>query len=261
MGQSTGVPTNTVRLSPRVRSELLENGAIASIPLHLIGPFLNEAVVFDTNQLDSAPRIVATQEGRVMLSRGETAYVRGELGGVRDFRLFRQPVPLLDPITREVLGYEARFVGTAENTRPGEERVGANGKPEIVPATFVVSSTRVEAAVGDRLAPVPQRDLSGVCAARAGAAGRRAHRLDLRRGDHRRPEPDRRAEPRPARRHGARPRAGAVARRLASLRPHRRPAHADRAARRKARPAVRLQRVRARVLCADRLGAAAGAAR
>ena len=160
IGQSTGVPTNTVRLSPQVRSQLLDNGAIASIPLHLIGPFLNEAVVFDTNALDSAPRIVATQEGRVMLSRGETAYVRGDLGGVRDFRLFRQPVPLLDPITREVLGYEARFVGTAENTRPGEERIGANGRAEIVPATFVVSSTRLEAGVGDRLAPVPPRDLS-----------------------------------------------------------------------------------------------------
>jgi LysM repeat protein len=160
LGQSSGVPTNTVKLSPRVRSELLDNGAIASIPLHLIGPFLNEAVVFDTNQLDSAPRIVATQEGRVMLSRGETAYVRGDLGGVRDFRLFRQPTALLDPITREVLGYEARFVGTAENTRPGEERTGANGRAEIVPATFVVSSTRLEAGVGDRLAPVPPRDLT-----------------------------------------------------------------------------------------------------
>ena len=32
-----GEPTNTVRLSPRVRSELLESGAIAAIPLHLIG--------------------------------------------------------------------------------------------------------------------------------------------------------------------------------------------------------------------------------
>jgi len=160
IGQSAGAPTNTVKLSPSVRSQLLENGAIASIPLHLIGPFLNEAVVFDTNKLESAPRIVATQEGRVMVSRGETAYVRGDLGGVRDFRLFRQPTPLLDPVTREVLGYEARFVGTAENTRPAEERVGANGKPEIVPAAFIVSSTRIEANVGDRLAPVPQQDLS-----------------------------------------------------------------------------------------------------
>ena len=37
--------------------------------------------VFDTDALNAAPRIVATQEGRVLLSRGETAYVRGDLGG------------------------------------------------------------------------------------------------------------------------------------------------------------------------------------
>jgi hypothetical protein len=153
-------PTNTVKLSPRVRPEVLDSGAIASIPLHLIGPFLNEAVVFDSNELAAAPRIVATQEGRVMLSRGETAYVRGELGGVRDFRLFREPTPLLDPLTGELLGYEARFVGTAEFRSAGEDRVGANGRPVVVPATFVVNSARLEATVGDRLAPVPPADFS-----------------------------------------------------------------------------------------------------
>ena len=160
LGQAAGPPNNTVRLSPRIRSELLDNGAIAAIPLHLIGPFLNEAVVFDGNELELAPRIVATQEGRVMVSRGETAYVRGDLVGARDFRLFREPRPMLDPDTREVLGYEGRFVGTAEAVRPGEERMGTNGKLEIVPATFVISSTRLEAGVGDRLSPTPQRDLS-----------------------------------------------------------------------------------------------------
>ena len=153
-------PTNTVKLSPRVRSQLLDNGAFASIPLNLIGPFLTEAVVFDSNELDAAPRIVATQENRVLVSRGETAYVRGDLRGARDFRLFREPRPMLDPQTKEVLGYEARFVGTAENTRAGEERMGANGRPEAIPATFVVSSTRLEAMVGDRLSPMPQQDLA-----------------------------------------------------------------------------------------------------
>jgi hypothetical protein len=153
MGDAVG----TVKLSPRVRSEVLDNGAIASIPLNLIGPFLNEAVVFDSNELDSAPRIVATQEGRVLVSRGETAYVRGDLRGARDFRLFREPKPLLDPLTREVLGFEARYVGTAEYVREGSEG-GADGV--VVPATFVVSSTRLEAGVGDRLSPVPQRDLT-----------------------------------------------------------------------------------------------------
>ena len=155
---SGSAPTNTVRLSPRVRSELLDNGAIASIPLHLIGPFLNEAVVFNGNELDSAPRIVATQEGRVMVSRGETAYVRGDLAGARDFRLFRELKPLRDPTTSEVLGFEGRYVGTTEVTRAAENTTVA-GKPVLVPATFRVTSTRLEAVVGDRLSPVPQQEL------------------------------------------------------------------------------------------------------
>ncbi len=152
-GADGGAPSNTVRLSPRVRSQLLDNGAIAAIPLNQIGPFLNEAVVFNANELEAAPRIVATQEGRVMVSRGETAYVRGDLSGARDFRLFRELVPLRDPITREVLGFEGRYVGTAEVTKPQQST------PMLVPATFRVTSTRLEAVVGDRLSPVPQQEL------------------------------------------------------------------------------------------------------
>jgi hypothetical protein len=75
--------------------------------------------------------------------------------------MFREPKPLLDPTTRELLGYEATYVGAAEYTRPGETRVNpANGKSEIVPATFVVTSTRLEAGVGDRLAIVPPREFT-----------------------------------------------------------------------------------------------------
>ncbi len=150
----------TVRLSPRVRSETLENGAIASIPLHIIGPFLTEAVVFDTNELESAPRIVATQEGRVMLSRGETAYVRGDLGGARDFRVFRELKPLRDPGTKEVLGYEGRYVGTAAFVRGGDTLLASTAKePVVVPDTFQITTSRLEAVVGDRLSPVPQQEL------------------------------------------------------------------------------------------------------
>jgi len=145
-------PTNTVKLSPSVRSQLLDNGAIASIPLQLIGPFLNEAQVLNTDELAGAPRIVATQEGRVMVSRGELAYVRGDLGGARDFTLYREATPLRDPSTGELLGHEARFVGTAEYLRAGAEG------PSPTPATFRMTSTRQEAGVGDRLAPVPARD-------------------------------------------------------------------------------------------------------
>ena len=157
VGQESGIPSGTVRLSPRVRSELLDNGAIAAIPLNLIGPFLTEAVVFDGNALDAAPRIVATQEGRVMLSRGETAYVRGDLAGAHDFRVFRELKALSDPETKEVLGYEGRYVGTAAYERGADAPPSAAGL--LVPATFRITSTRLEAVVGDRLSPVPQQEL------------------------------------------------------------------------------------------------------
>ncbi len=156
MGQPVG--TEDARLSPRVRSTDISLAGIASIPFNLIEPFLNEAVIFDSNALAVAPRIVATQEGRVVLGRGDTAYVRGELGPEREYRIFRQPKALKDPITQEILGYEAVYVGASEYTVQGETRTGADGKAEIVPATFTITSVRQEAGIGDRLAPIPVRE-------------------------------------------------------------------------------------------------------
>jgi hypothetical protein len=151
---------DTVRLAPRVRGTETGRNPIASIPFHLIEPFLNEAVIFDTNELERAPRVVATQEGRVVLGKGDTAYVRGDLGTNTAYRVFREPRPLLDPTTKEVLGFEAVYVGTADYLRAGETRKGADGKDEIVPATFRLSSLRLEGGVGDRLAPVPIREFT-----------------------------------------------------------------------------------------------------
>ena len=158
MGQQLG-PNGTNKLSPRVRESGLGDGALASIPFNLIEPFLTEAVIFQTNELDQSPRIVATQAGRVLLSRGDLAYVRGDLTG-NEYRIFREPKPLLDPTTREVLGYEATYLGAAEYTRQGETRVDVNGKSEIVPATFTVTTIKQEVGVGDRLALVPSREFT-----------------------------------------------------------------------------------------------------
>lgn len=159
VGQQVG-PDGTVKLSPRVRSAGLGDGAIPSIPFHLIEPFLTEAVIFQTNELESAPRIVGTQEARVVLGKGELAYVRGEIAPQREFRIFREPKALRDPTTKEILGYEATYVGAAEYIRPGETRNGADGKPEIVPATFQLTAAKLEAGIGDRLAPMPPREFS-----------------------------------------------------------------------------------------------------
>ncbi|WP_431049863.1 LysM peptidoglycan-binding domain-containing protein [Roseateles sp. L2-2] len=150
-----GGPGGTVKLSPRVRAESLYDGSIAAIPQHLIEPFLNEAVVLNGNELAASPRIVSAQESRVWMAKGDLAYARGNLPAeATSFRVFREPRPLRDPDTKEVLGYEAVYVGTADLTRPG---VAANGKNVEVPATLTITLNRVEAQPGDRLAPVPER--------------------------------------------------------------------------------------------------------
>ncbi|MGM9513381.1 LysM peptidoglycan-binding domain-containing protein [Roseateles sp. DB2] len=157
LAQAVSGPTGTVKLSPRARVEQLDDGGIPAIPLNLIEPFLNEAVVLDEDSLATAPRVAATQEGRVLLSRGDLAYVRGTLPHQGDYRVFRSAKPLRDPLTKEVLGYEAAYVGTMEFLRPGTP---SDGKTLEVPATFRVKQVRQEVNTGDRLAPVPPRNFN-----------------------------------------------------------------------------------------------------
>ena len=157
LGQA--VDGGVVKLSPQVRASALATSAITSIPFNLIEPFLNEAVILDANTLEEAPRIVATREGRVLMARGDTAYVRGDLGKDTVFRIFRQAKALRDPTTKEVLGYEAPYVGTAEFVRSGDRsRVDEKASSAPVPDSFIVTSVRQDANVGDRLAPVTARE-------------------------------------------------------------------------------------------------------
>ncbi|MBB3194528.1 LysM peptidoglycan-binding domain-containing protein [Roseateles terrae] len=154
LGRDVGGTNGDVKLSPRVRSTGLDDGSITSIPQHLIEPFLNEAIILNTDELATAPRVVAAQENRVMMAKGELAYARGEFtNGDTEYRIFRQAKPLVDPVTKEVLGYEAAYVGTADVVRPGSNAGGANE----VPTTLKIGLVRQEVNVGDRLAPIPAR--------------------------------------------------------------------------------------------------------
>jgi hypothetical protein len=174
---SDGPPTDTVRVSPRTRFESLADNSVPTLSPNAIEPFLSEAVLVDDATFSRAPRIVAAQEGRVLLSRGDRAYARGEyVGGVAtgtplsdakgqplDYRVYRNAVALKDPTTQQILGYEAQYIGKAELMR-GESVTqipGKDGKPqpEIVPATIDIVSTKEEMRVGDRLLPEPAREL------------------------------------------------------------------------------------------------------
>ena len=69
-GTARVMSMKTVVVTPKVRVEPLETGAISSIPAAAIEPFLTQPLVVDEASLESAPRIVATEENRVILGSG-----------------------------------------------------------------------------------------------------------------------------------------------------------------------------------------------
>lgn len=184
-GTGDGPPAGTVRVSPRTRYESLADSSIPTLATSLIEPFLAEPLIVDEATFSNAPRIVAAQEGRVLLSRGDRAYARGQAGSggkalsdaagePYDFRVFRNATPLKDPTSGAILGYEAQYVGRAELVR-GEgtqavdaaapakagtsAKTAATAATDIVPATIDITHSKEEMLIGDRLIPEPPRQL------------------------------------------------------------------------------------------------------
>lgn len=166
--QPTG-GSDTVRLSPRTRTDSLASLALPTLKTHLIAPFLVEPLVANAATIEQAPRLVATTDQRVLMAAGDRVYARGnpdaplstKPGQPRSFRVFREAIPLKDPVTGEVLGYEARYLGNAELARSETTEEISDGKgnlkQEPVPATVDITSTKEEIRAGDRMLPEPPR--------------------------------------------------------------------------------------------------------
>jgi hypothetical protein len=153
-----------------MRVETLDNDAIEAIPAAIIEPFLRDSLLVDADTHTNAPRIVAAQDSRVLLSKGDRAYARGLYGDpggkagtplllgqdqTQSFGIYRHAVALRDPQTQALLGHEAQFIGQARLVR-GESVVSANpptGRPEVVPATIDITVSKEEIRIGDRLLP------------------------------------------------------------------------------------------------------------
>lgn len=150
----------TVKLLARVRSEPLPSEAITAVPGQLLSAFLTESAVLGAGDIEDAPRIVAGRDGQMLMTQGEIVYVQGDLRGQRQFQLVRQPRALRDPLTQEILGYEARLVGTAEVLAADEASRAVRGKPQAPLARVLLKQAWLEAGVGDRLTQAPAADFA-----------------------------------------------------------------------------------------------------
>jgi hypothetical protein len=144
-GSGSGIPT--VRLSPTVRTQGLGKDAIPAIPSGKIEPFLSQPLIVEEGELNQTPRIMATSEQHVYLGKNDRAYVRGDLKGGTSFQVFRPGTPLKDPVTKNIIGYEAAYLGTVKLDRAAKADDEAHA--------FTVVSSKEEMGEGDRLLPVP----------------------------------------------------------------------------------------------------------
>jgi LysM repeat protein len=144
-GGRGGIPTVKVEPQVRVTEEAKE---IAAIPQQVIEPFLSQPLIAEADALEKTPRIVATQEGRLFSAVGDVAYVTGiEAGAPRLWQVYRPGKKLIDPVSQEVLGYEAIFLGSVRMEKEGN------------PATVRITSAREEIGKDDRLVPAPRADI------------------------------------------------------------------------------------------------------
>ena len=140
----SSVPSDltVVKLSPIARPETIDH-AIPTIPRDAIQQFLNVPLVVDKNELPTLPYIVANADEHLVTGAGDRVYVRSiQEQDTKYFNIFRTGATLRDPDTKEILGYEAEYIGDATVQRYGD------------PATMLLTKTTKEAAIGDRLKPV-----------------------------------------------------------------------------------------------------------
>ncbi len=130
----------TVTLEAGIRIETLEKEAIKTISPSVITPFLTQPLLIENDQLESAPRIVAGQDNRVIFSPGTRVYIN-DVAKKDDLRwdIYRPGEPFIDPDTKEVLGTEAIYLG------------GLNIISYGVPASADIMHAKEEIFVKDRL--------------------------------------------------------------------------------------------------------------
>lgn len=146
IGKSVG-STGNGRLQPKVYSEAVQQ-IVPSIPSNAIEPFLSQPLIIEPGAHDNVARIIASQEDRVFMGSGDTAFVTGiPDASVVNWNIFRPGKALKDPDTGEVLGHEAFFLGSARLVQPGE------------PASVSIMIAKEEIGRGDRLLPTPPANI------------------------------------------------------------------------------------------------------
>jgi hypothetical protein len=139
----------TARLSPSIRVENLDSEAIPTIPAADLAPFLSKPIITATpDGIPNVAKIIAAHDNRVVRGEGDYVYAVNidEKSGT-EWYIYRPGKVLRSYDSKELLGYELRYLGTARVDRFGEV------------ARMEITSAREEILMDDMLLPAPREEL------------------------------------------------------------------------------------------------------
>jgi len=146
-----------MKLSPNMRVSPLDL-AIPAIPLDEIGAFLLRHRILDAGELNNSAYVVAASQGRLISAPGDRVFGRGPFpDGERAYGIFRAGDAYRDPITKELLGYQARDIGSS--------RLLSSNGDEVT--ELEVTRVSEEVRITDRLLPNEERILDATFYPRA----------------------------------------------------------------------------------------------
>ena len=132
-----------VKVNPRVRSKPID-ATIPVVPIDSIRHLLDRPIVLDEATVKNSAYVLASLDNHLINSLNDKLYVRKldtSLGGGR-YQIYRPNRPLYDPITNELLGYEALYVGESKLLLRGD------------PASVRVTRSNREILRDDRVMPI-----------------------------------------------------------------------------------------------------------
>jgi hypothetical protein len=138
-----------VKMTPNMRVTDLDL-AIPIIPLDEIGPWLKWSRIVAEGELNGAPYIVAGSQNHLLSAPGDQVFGRGDFPeGERAFGIYRPGEAYYDPITNELLGYQAQDIGSTKLLSSSAESV----------AELEVTRVTEEVRISDRLLPMRERTI------------------------------------------------------------------------------------------------------
>jgi hypothetical protein len=134
--------------------------AIPVIPLDEVGAFLRNHRIMSGDQLQEAAYVVAGAQGHLISSHGDRIYGRGDFPDAeRAYGIYRPGETYLDPLTEEILGYQAQEIGSAQLLSARREDV----------KELEIARVHEEVRISDRLLPMEERILDATFQPRAPA--------------------------------------------------------------------------------------------